>query len=301
MINIYIKELEKQEFLEFYKLPKWTSNFVWKIVKILNLILKKEVEEDKKIYFIPNLEKENVYKKLNKKLKKEKTKTKKIQIILSKKLKQYKEYLKQYKIVDGKPSFINAVEEILLKVLGENPLQMQDIYILTNKYCEQSIFIVKKIATKVKTMNIITKEIEKYKILEEMLEEKGIAVCVANNKKKSLKRAKIIINMDLTKEELSKYVIFRNALIINIAQDKLTNLKGFEGIIVQDIEINLKENEGLKYNNVLENFRQLEIYESISNSNEKIQISKLYGNNGQISEKELRNWQKNIDKLEKLD
>lgn len=301
MINIYIKELEKQEFLEFYKLPKWTSNFVWKIVEILNLILKKEVEEDKKIYFIPNLEKENVYKKLNKKLKKEKTKTKKIQIILSKKLKQYKEYLKQYKIVDGKPSFINAVEEILLKVLGENPLQMQDIYILTNKYCEQSIFIVKKIATKVKTMNIITKEIEKYKILEEMLEEKGIAVCVANNKKKSLKRAKIIINMDLTKEELSKYVIFRNALIINIAQDKLTNLKGFEGIIVQDIEINLKENEGLKYNNVLENFRQLEIYESISNSNEKIQISKLYGNNGQISEKELRNWQKNIDKLEKLD
>lgn len=301
MINIYIKELEKQEFLEFYKFPKWTSNFVWKIVKILNLILKKEVEEDKKIYFIPNLEKENVYKKLNKKLKKEKTKTKKIQIILSKKLKQYREYLKQYKIVDGKPSFINAVEEILLKVLGENPLQMQDIYILTNKYCEQSIFIVKKIATKVKTMNIITKEIEKYKILEEMLEEKGIAVCVANNKKKSLKRAKIIINMDLTKEELSKYVIFRNALIINIAQDKLTNLKGFEGIIVQDIEINLKENEGLKYNNVLENFRQLEIYESISNSNEKIQISKLYGNNGQISEKELRNWQKNIDKLEKLD
>ena len=301
MINIYIKELEKQEFLEFYKLPKWTSNFVWKIVKILNLILKKEVEEDKKIYFIPNLEKENVYKKLNKKLKKEKTKTKKIQIILSKKLKQYKEYLKQYKIVDGKPSFINAVEEILLKVLGENPLQMQDIYILTNKYCDQSVFIVKKIATKVKTMNIITKEIEKYKILEEMLEEKGIAVCVANNKKKSLKRAKIIINMDLTKEELSKYVIFRNALIINIAQDKLTNLKGFEGIIVQDIEINLKENEGLKYNNVLENFRQLEIYESISNSNEKIQISKLYGNNGQISEKELRNWQKNIDKLEKLD
>ena len=301
MINIYIKELEKQEFLEFYKFPKWTSNFVWKIVKILNLTLKKEVEEDKKIYFIPNLEKENVYKKLNKKLKKEKTKTKKIQIILSKKLKQYREYLKQYKIVDGKPSFINAVEEILLKVLGENPLQMQDIYILTNKYCEQSIFIVKKIATKVKTMNIITKEIEKYKILEEMLEEKGIAVCVANNKKKSLKRAKIIINMDLTKEELSKYVIFRNALIINIAQDKLTNLKGFEGIIVQDIEINLKENEGLKYNNVLENFRQLEIYESISNSNEKIQISKLYGNNGQISEKELRNWQKNIDKLEKLD
>ena len=56
----------------------------------------------KKIYFIPNIEKESVYKKLYKKLEKEKTQTQKIQIILSKKLKQYKEYLKQYKIVDVK-------------------------------------------------------------------------------------------------------------------------------------------------------------------------------------------------------
>lgn len=292
MINIYIKELEKQEFLEFCKLPKWTRNFAWKIVKILNLVLKKEIDENKKIYFIPNIEKESVYKKLQKKLEKEKVQTQKIQIILSKKLKQYKGYLKQYKIVEGKQSFIKAVEEILLKVLEENPLQMQDIYILTNKYCEQSVFIIKKLSQKVKTMNIITKEIEKYKTLEEMLEEKGIAICIANNKKKSLKRAKIIINIDFSKEELSEYSIFRNALIINIAQDKLTNLKGFEGIIVQDIEVYLKENELLKQNGLFENFRQLEIYESISNLNEKIEISKLHGNNGKISEKELRNWQK---------
>lgn len=292
MINIYIKELEKQEFLEFYKLPKWTRNFVWKIVRILNLILIKEIDENKKVYFIPNLEKEKTYKKLQKKLEKEKIKTQKIQIILSKKIKKYKEYLKQYKIVDGKQSFIKSIEEILLKVLEENPMQMQDIYILTNKYCEQNIFIIKKLSQKVKTMNIITKEIEKYKSLEEMFEEKGIAICIANNKKKSLKRAKIIINIDFSKEELNKYAIFRNALIINIAQDKLTNLKGFEGIIVQDIEIDLEDDELLKQNKLLENFRNLEIYESVANVKEKIQISKLYGNNGQISEKELRNWQK---------
>ena len=74
-------------------------------------------------------------------------------------------------------------------------------------------------------------------------------------------------------------------------------MKGFEGIIVQDIEVYFKENEVLNKNKLFENFRQLEIYESISNSNEKIQISKLYGNNGQISEKELRNWQKILTNL----
>lgn len=292
MINIYIREIDKQEFLEFYKFPKWTRNFAWKIIKKLNLIVIKEIDENKKIYFIPNAKKENIYKKLNKKLKKEKTKTQKMQVILSKKLKQYKEYIKEYKMVDGKQSFIKAVEEILLKVLGENPLQMQDIYILTNSYGEQSVSIIKKIVPKVKTMNIITREIEKYKILEEIFEKKGIAICIANNKKKSLKRAKIIINIDFSKEELSKYTIFRNAIIINIAQDKLISLKGFEGIIVQDIEILLEENKVLKQNKLFENFRQLEIYESIANFQEKIQVSKLYGNNGQISEKELQNWQK---------
>ena len=61
---------------------------------------------------------------------------------------------------------------------------------------------------------------------------------------------------------------------------------------MQDIEVYLKENEVLNQNGLVENFRQLEIYESISNSNEKIEISKLHGNNGKISEKELRNWQK---------
>lgn len=292
LINIYIKELEKEEFFKFHKIPKWAKKITWKVMKSLNLILKKEIEENKKIYFIPNIQKERVYKKLKKKLEREKTQTQKIQIILSKRMKQYQEYLKEYKIVDGKQSFINGVEEVLEKVLQENPIQMQDIYILTNKYSEQSMHIIRKLAQKVKTMNIITKEIEKYRTLEEMMQEKGIAMCVANNKKKSLKKAKIIINLDFPKEEIIKYAIFRNAMLINLTQGKITNLKGFEGIIVQDIQLKLEETEWMRENKLLENFRQLEVYESIENLKQKVQVSKLYGNNGQIDEKELRNWQK---------
>jgi len=294
LINVYINELEKEEVSEFNKFPKWTRNIIWKFIKKLNLILKKEIEENKKIFYIPNIEQKSIYKKLNKKIEKEKTKTQKVQIILSKKMKDYKKYFKEQKILNGKKIFINNIEEILLKVLEENPIQMQDIYILTNTYCEQSISIIKKLASKTKTINIITKEIGKYKTIEEMMQEKGIVISIANNKKKSLKKAKIIINLDFSKEELSKYTIFRNAMIINITQEKLTNIKGFEGIIVQDIEVQfkLKELEWINKNKLLEKFRALEIYESIGNNNDKFKICKLYGNNNQISEKELRNWQK---------
>lgn len=292
MINIYIKELDKEEFLKFYKFPKWTRGIVWRVIKNLNLILKKEIEENRKIYYIPNINRKKVYIKVNRKIEKEKTQTQKVQIVLSNKMKKYKEYFKQYKIVDGKKTLIKGIDEILEKVLEENVIEMQDVYFLTNTYSKQSIDLINNLIHRVKTMNIITKEIQKYKTLEEIMQEKGIAICVANNKKKSLKKAKIIINQDFSKEEMMQYTIFRNALIINLTQEKLTNLKGFEGIIVQDVEPYYEKPELLKEYKLLENFRQLELYESMEIANEKIKISKLYGNNGQINEKELRNWQK---------
>lgn len=292
LVNIYIKELEKEEFFEFYKSHKWIKNITWKLIKSLNLILKKEIEDNKKIYLIPNINKEKIYIKIKKKLEKEKTQTQKIQIILSKNIKKYQEKLKEYKIVDGKQTFIKKVENILEKILQENAIQMQDVYILANKYSEQSMYLIRNLAPKVKTMNIITKEIEKYRTLEEIMQENGIAISISNNKKKSLKKAKIIINLDFEKEEIIKYTIFRNAILINLTQEKITNLKGFDGIIVQDIEVNLEEAEWIKQNRMLEEFRQLEVYESIENLNTNIQVIKLYGNNGPIDEKELRNWQK---------
>ena len=127
---------------------------------------------------------------------------------------------------------------------------------------------------------------------EEIMQEKGIAICIANNKRKSLKNAKIIINLDFSKEELNKYTIFRSATIINLTQEKITNLNGFDGIIVQDIELEFEESKWVKKNKLLENFRRLEIYETMINEKQKMEVSKLYGNNGPISEKELRNWQK---------
>lgn len=292
MVNIYIKELEKEEFLKFYKNPKWIKNIVWKFIKSLNIILKRKIEDNKKIYFVPNIHKENIYIKLNKKLKNEKTQTQKIQIILSKSMKKYKEKLKEYKIIDGKKTFIKKVESILEKILQENTIHMQDIYILTNKYSEESVSLIRDLAQKVKTMNVVTKEIEKYRVIEEIMKEKGIAISVSDNKRKSLKKAKIIINLDFEKEEIIKYTIFRNAILINLTQEKIINLKGFEGIIVQDIKLNLEETQWMKENSFLEEFRQLEIYESIENLNTKTQVIKLYGNNGPIDEKELRNWQK---------
>lgn len=47
--------------------------------------------------------------------------------------------------------------------------------------------------------------------------------------------------------------------------------------------------------NNLKNFKQIEIYESLTNkSTKKIKVSKLYGNNGEIINKELENMRANL-------
>lgn len=295
MITIYIKEWEEETILNG-KIPKWIESIMFKIIKGANIIVTKTIDENKKVYFIPDSKKERVYKKIRKKLEKEATQTQKVQVVLSKEIKKYQEYFKKYKIVDGKTVFEQSIEKILNEILGDNMLAMQDIYVLTNQYCEKSVSFIKRISSKVKSVNIITKEIEKYRILEEILANEGMMICVANNKKKSLKRAKIIINLDLKEEELKKYTINRSSMIINLNSEKIKNLNAFEGMIIQDIEFKLEEKEVkfLKENNLEKRFKKLEIYESLKDKIDlqKLKISELYGNNGKIDEKELRNMQK---------
>lgn len=297
LINVYIKELEKKEEAEIsYSIPKWAKNLLLKIMIKVNWVIVKKIDENKKIYFIAKIDKQSVYKRIRKRLEKEKTQTQKLQIILSNPIKKYQTYFEGYKIVEGRTTFIASLEDILKKILQDIPLALQDVYILTNHYSEKSITIIKELAWKVKTINIITREIGKYKNLEEMMQEQGLNMCIANNKKKSLKKAKIVINIDFTNEELNQYTIFRNAILINTTREKLTNLKGFDGIIIQNMEIELEkeEKQWIEQIGLGDAFQQLEVYESLQEGKKKrkIKISSLYGNNGQINEKELRNWQK---------
>lgn len=298
MINIYIKELKERDTIELYnRIPKYIKKFIIGLHTKFNKIIVREIYENNKIYLIPNINQKKVYGKIRKKIEKEKSKTQKVQAILEEKIKKYKEELNNIKIIDGKNAMLEQIEEILDYILGNNPIELQDIYIVTNSYDESSINVIKKLALKAKTMNIITKNIEQYRTLETILEDKGIILNIANNKKKSLKKAKLIINLNLSKDEINTYQLFRNSIIINLSKEKLVNLKGFEGTIIDNIDINLEKSaiEIFENNNIINNFKNIEIYQSlneIERRNVKTKISKVYGNNGILGQKELINMQK---------
>lgn len=302
MTTIYIKESKSDEELIVNKnIPSFIKKIVIKIKKKVNIITQRRVE-NKKVYVIPDINNKNFIKKLQYKLLKEQENGD-VQIVLSKKIKNLKLKLDKVKVIEGKKVQKYAIEQILEYIVNlfgskEEKLQFQDIYIMQKDYNLEIIEIIEYLKDKVKTINIITNAVGKYKKIEENMYDNGYLLTVSNNKKKSLKKAKIIINMDFSKEEISNYIINRNSIIINFTNDKIDNLKCFDGIIINKIKIDMKEElkQQFKNNGIYEQFEKIDLYETICNFEnfekkvgklkEEIKIIEIIGNNGKITEKE---------------
>ena len=61
-------------------------------------------------------------------------------------------------------------------------------------------------------------------------------ITVTNNKKKSLMRSKIILNVDFKTNEINKYNIPDDSIIVNFKGDVDINKKRFNGLNINDYE-----------------------------------------------------------------
>lgn len=169
-----------------------------------------------------------------------------------------------------------------------------EVSILVNDFTNINIDTIILIANNIRRLNIITNHIDKCKRIENYLyEEFGIMINVSNNKKTSLAKSEIIVNIDFPKEILNKYRIYDKAVIFNVL-DKITiESKRFNGINVNYYKISMPdkyemdefENE-VMYESIIYKYKELDnIRERIEK--DKIRIKKLIGENGPIRESEI--------------
>ena len=91
-------------------------------------------------------------------------------------------------------------------------IKQEDIYFLIKKDPNLDMQFLLRFIENCKTVNIVTNDIDRFKKIQSNLYEKeSILISVLNNKSKSLKRAKYIFNVNMTKEEIEKYKINREA------------------------------------------------------------------------------------------
>ena len=139
------------------------------------------------------------------------------------------------------PYLIKEIMEYILQKSG-NTTELEDLYLLIKKdyssYKENIAFL----AQSFKTINIVTTSIKNYQKLANQLEEKyNVMITVNNNKKKSLRKAKWIVNFDVPIEDMKKYTICQNSAIIYLEENGIYQEGGFEGIHICNAGIDVSD------------------------------------------------------------
>ena len=229
-----------------------------------------------------------------------------------------KHFIKQRNVffINGKGLFKYIIYEILVYIINiqNRKAELEDVFIVANNIDEIILDNIIFLSTKFKNINIVSKNIEKYRYIEDIVyNNTGNNVILLNNKRKSLKRAKFIVNVDNSINELNEYLIYRKAIIINL-NDEINNKDKNEISIIQDtkehvnqdttkkrkIDVNNRIKEFFKKYGLIYETSITILYESFLNKKEnfsnmrlKIEdagliIKKLYGNNGIIDENEYK-------------
>ena len=172
-------------------------------------------------------------------------------------------------------------------------MEKVNISILINDLTDIELENIKILAKKYNTINIVTNHIEKFRNLEKKLNEQGIIITITNNKKKSLMKSQIIVNVDFPKELINKYRINENAIVINIKKSLKIVQKRFNGLTVNDYEIDFKndicDEKFFSESYDLKDLYEAGMYKNISFvdlrkkiKNDKVCIKKLLLNNGNM-------------------
>lgn len=205
-------------------------------------------------------------------------------------------------------------------------MEQEDIYFLIKKEQNLDLQFLSKFIENCKTVNIVTNDVDRFKKIQDNIYEKeSILISVSNNKAKALKRAKYIFNVNMDKQDIEKYRINRDAIIVNFKNNIKYGGNTFSGINVNYFQIDMPDEyiERFEPINGLEEFDEAKLYESIlmkkieiekkksiilSKSElakrknivmdiikqDEIKITGLIGNNGRIDESEIIQKYKNV-------
>mgnify|MGYP000106963213 CR=1 FL=1 len=99
-------------------------------------------------------------------------------------------------------------------------------------------------------------------VSEDKFMENGIMITISNNKKKSLMKSKIILNIDFPNELINKYMIKDDAIIINVPGKAKINRKRFNGLMVNNYEIDFRDDIKSEENLLGDEFYLRDVYES---------------------------------------
>ena len=181
------------------------------------------------------------------------------------------------KIFDGKWLEKYLILDILEYIINKKQIikAETEIAITANEITDLLIEMIKILSKQYKKLTIVTNHIEKLRKIEKEIKEKS----------------QVIINMDFNQELINQYKIYEEAIIINAEENIRIDAIRFNGIVINDYEIEIGRKEFI-WRDGIEKYRQRDLIEAelyvrdtYKNIRKKIQknnikIKELYGING---------------------
>lgn len=188
--------------------------------------------------------------------------------------------------------YICQVIEKIIKIKNEN-LEQNNIYVLIkNNNIEYKEMLI-EMSLKYKSLNIVTNNIKEFKNLETYIYEKyDVFITVSNNKRKSLLRAKYILNIDYSEEEINIFNINRKSIIFNISGNRIRKIRGFDGIIINNVDtkyVRKKYIEQREFQYTRKQIISSNFFDNMEKNDLQPIIVDFIGNNGTIMETEIKN------------
>lgn len=206
-----------------------------------------------------------------------------------------------YPKLNGKYLLKCAISEVIdycFKTLDKNT-ELEEIYIMAENYTKENIRIIETLTEKVKVVNVVTTHLRQFQELEKKLERRDIYITVSSNKRKALKNAELIINLD--SKNFNGFNVNKSSIIVNCNNEFSLN-KDFEGICIEKINVDIKKIMRIFAEN--ENMDRQELFEAellkTSQYDEaryileksKMQVTGVVGKRGVINLKEFEKVQK---------
>lgn len=232
MNTLFIEEAEKINIIKkIYKPIECINEKIVLNLKLNKASIKKKMKIAKKIRNILDTHKSNT-------------------VIVSKNLKRNKEFINSLysnniNITDGRKLFKRLAIDIAHVIVKQEKMNIKDckIAILTNYNNEIIEKIIKELSIQCKSLQIITNHVKQFEKIENELYEDGIIINVTNNRRKSLLKTNIILNLDFPNEIINKYNIYDNAIIVNFEEKTRIIKKRFSGKIINWYKVGIKNEE----------------------------------------------------------
>ncbi len=123
--------------------------------------------------------------------------------------------------------------------------EKMNVLLLMNEYSLENIDLIESLSKDVKEFNLISRNYTKYeKTSLKLFEHYGYMINLYNtDTTKDFRRTNLIINLDFTEKEIQKIKISKNSVILSLNNFIKTVKNGFNGIIINDVEVTSLEKE----------------------------------------------------------